>query len=83
MYREISLGSYMPSEEMRRLMGLIMPGAVEGLEEDSGMLKELASEIVAEVAKNELMLDVEVHHIGYLTCIKMGKEIIPWRAEQG
>lgn len=33
------------------------------------MLKEHASEIVAECAANDLMLDVELDNVGYLTCI--------------
>jgi hypothetical protein len=83
MYRKLKSVAYMPPEEMRRMMQQIMPGAVDSLEEDLGMLKEYASEIVADLAKNELMLPVEAHKIGYLTCTKVGREDIPWRAIQG
>ena len=83
MYRKMKSGAYMPPEEMRRLMQQVMPGAVDSLEEDLGMLKEYGSEIVADLAKNELMLPVEAHKIGYLTCSKVGREDIPWRAIRG
>jgi hypothetical protein len=68
-FRKIRAGgsAYMPYEEMRRLMQRIMPSAVENLEEDLGMLKEYASEIVEEVARNECMLDVNA-----------GKKDMPW-----
>jgi hypothetical protein len=88
-FRKIHAGgsSYMPYEEMRRLMVRVMPSAVENLEEDLAMLKEHAGEIVEGVAKNELVLGVGVgvgvEEVGYLTCVKVGREDMPWCATGG
>lgn len=73
----------MEYEEMRRLMERVMPGAIESLSEDLALLKRSASEIVEDLAVNELMLDVEAKtssKVGYLTCTKVDVEDIPWRA---
>lgn len=72
---------YMPYAATRRLVGRVMPSAVETLEEDFGMLKDHAKDIVEDVVKNELMLDMEAAEIGYLTCVKVGKEDLPWNAD--
>mgnify|MGYP003624084656 CR=1 FL=1 len=68
----------MPDEEMRRLMARVMPSAVEGLEEDLGLLKECARGIVEEVCVDEGMVDGEREGVGWLTCVKIGREDIPW-----
>jgi hypothetical protein len=85
MFRKLRKGgsAYMDYEQMRRLMERVMPSAVENLSEDLGILKGEASGYVKELARNELMLDVhaEGNEVGYLTCVKVGKEDIPWRAE--
>ncbi|KAF1851016.1 uncharacterized protein K460DRAFT_412639 [Cucurbitaria berberidis CBS 394.84] len=83
-FRKIRKGGslYMSYEEMRRLMERIMPSAVDNLSEDLTLLKKHASGIVEELAANELMLDVEANHVGYLTCTKVGDEDILWRAGQ-
>lgn len=53
LFRKIRKGGeeYMSLGEMRRLIGRIMPSAVENLEEDLDMLKEVAKGIVEDVAK--------------------------------
>jgi hypothetical protein len=83
LFRKIRRGGaeYMPYEEVRRLMARIMPSAVENLEEDLGLLKDFVSEMVEEVAKNEALVDVDVENVGWLTCARVGKEDIPWRAD--
>jgi hypothetical protein len=83
LFRKIRRGGaeYMPYEEVRRLMSRIMPSAVENLEEDLGLLKDFASEMVEEVAKNEALVDVEREKVGWLTCARIGKEDISWRAD--
>lgn len=48
-----------------------MPSATGNLSKDLALLKSHSSEYVAELAKSELMLDVEVNDIGHLTCIKV------------
>jgi hypothetical protein len=80
LYRKLRHGGadYMPYEEMRRVVGRVMPSALECLEEDLGMLKDHASRIVREVTGNELVLDVEESNVGYLTCMKVGREDLPW-----
>jgi hypothetical protein len=40
-----------------------------------------ACEIVADCAAKELMLDVELNYMGYLTCIKIGRGDVSWRAD--
>ncbi|KAF2823984.1 hypothetical protein CC86DRAFT_254038, partial [Ophiobolus disseminans] len=82
MFRKIKQGgsSYMPYAEMRRLMTRIMPSAVENLEEDLGLMKEFASKIAEALAANELMLEVGAHGVGYLTCVKVRLEDMPWNA---
>ena len=82
LFRKMHKGGeeYMALGEMRRLMARVMPSAVGSLEEDLGMLKECASGVVENLARNELCLDVEGSGVGYLTCVKVGREDIPWRA---
>ena len=70
----------MEYEEVRRLVQRIMPSAMESVGEDLRILKEFASEIVQDLATNELSLDVEEHKVGWLTCVKVEQEDIPWRA---
>jgi hypothetical protein len=82
LFRKIGKGGeeYMSAGEMRRLISRIMPSAVENLEEDLGMLKDVAKGVVKDVARNELIMDVEGQGVGYLTCVRIGKEDIPWKA---
>ena len=72
--------AYMDYEDMRRLLQRVMPSAVDSLSEDLALLKEHASEYVKDLAKNELMLDVEANNVSYLTCTQITAEDIPWRA---
>ncbi|KAH7074584.1 hypothetical protein BKA63DRAFT_566250 [Paraphoma chrysanthemicola] len=87
LFRKIRKGGaeYMPYEEVRRLMERVMPSAVEGLEEDLGLLKEYAKGIVEEVCVDEGMVGTEGEGKGegvrWLTCVKIGKGDIPWEDE--
>ncbi|KAI4691232.1 uncharacterized protein J4E84_003523 [Alternaria hordeiaustralica] len=80
-YRKIWKGEgYMPYEDMRRMLEQVMPSAVASLSEDLAILKREASAYVEDLAKNESLLDVERQKVGWLTCVKVGKGDIPWRA---
>jgi hypothetical protein len=80
MFRKIKKGEgYMPCEDMRRMMEQVMPSAVQNLSEDLAMLKREASIYVEDLARNECLLDVEAQKVGWLTCVRIEKEDIPWR----
>jgi hypothetical protein len=80
MFRKIKKGEgYMPYEDMRRMMEQVMPSAVQNLSEDLAMLKREASIYVEDLARNECLLDVEAQKVGWLTCVRIEKEDIPWR----
>ena len=79
MFRNIKRGEgYMPYEDMRRMMEQVMPSAVQNLSEDLAILKIEASIYVEDLARNECLLDVEAQKVGWLTCVKIEKEDIPW-----
>lgn len=82
LFRKIRAGGskYMVYEKVRKMVGRVMPNAVEELDENLGILKKKAGEIVEELARNEACLDVEKSRVGWLTCVKIGREDIPWRA---
>jgi hypothetical protein len=81
MYRKLGKAEgYMPYEEMRRMMEQVMPSSVHSLSEDLAILKREASVYVEDLAKNECLLDVEGQKVGWLTCVRVGKEDVPWRA---
>ena len=82
LFRKISKGGSecISFESMRRLMEKVMPSALDSLSEDLNMLKEHAKEYVKDLAKNELLLDVETNGVNYLTCTKITAKDIPWRA---
>jgi hypothetical protein len=69
----------MPCEDVRRMMEQVMPSAVQNLSEDLAMLKREASIYVEDLARNECLLDVEAQKVGWLTCVRIEKEDIPWR----
>ncbi|KAJ4379195.1 hypothetical protein N0V86_005239 [Didymella sp. IMI 355093] len=71
--------AYMVYEDVRRMLRSVMPSAVEELDENLNILKTHASEIVEDLARNELSLDVEENKVGWLTCVKIGQKDIPWR----
>jgi hypothetical protein len=94
-FRKISRGgsAYMAFEDVRRVLLRVMPSAVDTLREDLNDLKASASEVVEEVAKNELSMDGDevarsevVTKDGkrikaeWLTCAKVEEKDIPWRA---
>ena len=70
-------------EEVRRMVQRVMPSAVNTLDEDLTILKEYASDVVRDLARNELSLDVEEHRVGWLTCVKVESGDIPWRVRGG
>lgn len=80
LFRKIKAGgsTYLAYEDVRRMVVKVMPSAVETLDEDLKILKEYASDIVADLARNESSLDVEEHKVGWLTCVKAEKDDIPW-----
>lgn len=79
MFRKIKKGEgYMLYEDMRRMMEQVMPSAVQSLTEDLAILKREASIYVEDLARNECLLDVEAQKVGWLTCVKIEKEDIPW-----
>lgn len=94
-FRKIRAGGsqYMAYEEVRDMLVRVMPSALDLLREDLADLKASASQIVEELARNELSLDVEdlakseitragkKIPVGWLTCAKVEKADIPWRAE--
>ena len=74
--------SYLPletvSEELEGLRGNGMGSWVE-VAEDLKALKEFAMQAVAQLVKNNIMLDVEAARIQYLTCVEVVEEDFPWR----
>ncbi|KAG9200214.1 hypothetical protein G6514_007426 [Epicoccum nigrum] len=93
-FRKVSRGgsAYMVFEDVRAVLLRVMPSAVETLREDLNDLKASASELVGELARNELSLDgdevarTEVVKdgkrikAGWLTCAKVEDREILWRA---
>lgn len=71
----------MAYEKVRAMVQRAMPSAVDVLQEDLGLLKEFASREVQDLTRNELSLDVEENKVGWLTCAKIERADIPWRAE--
>jgi hypothetical protein len=47
--------------------------------DDLMLLKNYNKEVVRPLCKNNLMLDIEDHKIGYLTCIDISEDDMPWR----
>lgn len=70
----------MAYEDVRMLVQMVMASVVETLGEDLRILKEYAGRIVQELARHGLCLDVEENKVGWLTCAKLGREDVPWRA---
>jgi hypothetical protein len=77
-YRQIAKGgdAYMPLGATRGLVARVMPSALQGLEEDLGLLKGCAKGIVADVVRNETGVDGE--EMGWLTCVKIDGGDVPW-----
>ena len=50
--------------------------------DDLQRLKEYAKGAVADICQNRLMLDVEAHDVGHLTCIDVTTDDMPWIAAQ-
>jgi hypothetical protein len=76
--RQIAKGgdAYMPLEVMRGLVARVMPSALQGLEEDLGLLKACAKGIVADMVRNETGVGGE--EVGWLTCVKIDSADVPW-----
>ena len=73
---------YMPYEEMRKMMEHVMPSAMESLGEDLKLLEIWVSDYAKNLAKNEACVDVAEETMGWLTCVKIRKEDISWRAKR-
>lgn len=82
LFRKLKRGgsAYMAFEDVRKMVSRVMPSAVEELDENLGILKGKASEIVSDLARNETSLDLEENKVGWLTFVRIGRENIPWRA---
>lgn len=80
-YRKIHKGgsAYLGFEEVQIICHGTMQTSWRDLGGELNILKEYASEIVRDLARNELMIDPEEHKIGYLTCTKIKPEDIPWQ----
>lgn len=55
----------------------------EELSNDIKILKDFAKEMVEELCRNNLMLDVEGNGIEYLTCAEIRPEDMPWYGLDG
>ncbi|KAH9860091.1 hypothetical protein IAQ61_011875 [Plenodomus lingam] len=84
-FRQLRQGgsACMAYEEMERLMLRVMSCAVPSLSEDLGLLKAFASECVRDLARNELMLNVEGNGVAYLACSRVERGDVPWRVADG
>jgi hypothetical protein len=71
----------MAFEDVWKMVRRVMPSAVEELDENLGILKDKASEVVEALARNELSLDVEENKVGWLTCAEIRRDDILWRAD--
>jgi len=86
LYRMLRRGgdAYLPLEEVVRRLRKYMPGCDwREAGEDLKMMKVYAAELVEDVCVNNLMLDVERHKIGWLTCVGVGVDDMPWSAQRG
>ncbi|KAF2142896.1 uncharacterized protein K452DRAFT_203524, partial [Aplosporella prunicola CBS 121167] len=54
----------------------------DDLADDLRMLKDHAREIVRDMCKNNLMLNLEEHNIGYLTCTELDAKDFPWSSAE-
>ena len=80
-YRGIWKASYMETEEVRGTCQDIYKSKYKDLGDDLKQLKAYASGVVEELAENQLMIDPDAHKVGYLTCIKVEPQDIPWQGE--
>jgi hypothetical protein len=83
LFRKLKRGgsAYMAFEDVWKMVRRVMPSAVEELDENLGILKDKASEVVEALARNELSLDVEENKVGWLTCAEIRRDDILWRAD--
>ncbi|KAF2750109.1 hypothetical protein M011DRAFT_474586 [Sporormia fimetaria CBS 119925] len=79
-FRRIYRGgdAYTEYKEFRESCMSIIRGEWLDLGDDLKTLKEYASNVVEDLAKNELMIDSDSNGVGYLTCVKVGREDLPW-----
>jgi len=71
--------AYLPLEEVIGRLKKFMPRYEwRDAGEDLRMMKEYAAGLVEDVCVNNLMLDVERHRIGWLTCVGVGVVDMPW-----
>jgi hypothetical protein len=80
-FRGLSKGSYMDTEDVRNMCQEIITSGWKELSDDLKTLKQYAVDVVEELAENQLMIDPDMHGVGYLTCTKIEAKDIPWKAE--
>lgn len=81
-FRGLAKGLFEPldGERVRRVCQMVMRAEWTDLLDDLEHLKEYAKQVVGELAVNELMIDPDANGVGYLTCVKVEDEDIPWLA---
>ncbi|OCL14767.1 hypothetical protein AOQ84DRAFT_402045, partial [Glonium stellatum] len=86
LYRAMGKGgdSYLPYDEvLASLRNNVKSDDWTDLADDLKRLKKYAKDTVHDLCKNELMLDVDNHNIGYLTCVDVEVKDFPWMAQEG
>ena len=68
----------METEEVREACEGIIRSSWKDLAGDLKMLKAYVRGVVEEVGWNELMIDADANGVGYLTCVKVGREDLGW-----
>ena len=78
---DVVLEGYAQYETFRAMIEEVQPCVLEDVEEDLPLLKDMASKVVENLAKNNSLLDPEEDGIGWLTCTKVQTRETPWRSE--
>lgn len=82
-YRRIALAGdhYLPAEDVFEdwpFDGKVPDGKIR---ETLKLLKQRAADKVKEIVNSELQFE-EREELGYLTCVKIGKEDVPWKRDE-
>ena len=80
LYRGIFSGRlpWLETEMARETCGEVWKGQWRDLGEDMVRLREGAKRAVERLARNELMIEPDRYKVGYLTCVKVRDEDVPW-----
>jgi hypothetical protein len=81
-YRPMHRGgeTYLPSTEIFDKFDILGMGYDrKEVVEDLKLLKDFAKDVVKDICQNNIMLDVEIHGITYLTCANITEDDMPWR----